>query len=353
MGAIGGLLGVNGGAAGTGFGGPSAFAQDTTGMGNLQNAYQRLQDVASGQGPNPAMAQYNANIQNLARQQAGAISSVQGISPALATRMISQQGSGAMQNAAAQGAATQAQQQLGALGQMGSIAGTQANVAAGLQQNVNNVNSGLAQTTMQGQQGLIGGLLNAGGKGMAMAAGGEVGASPMSSFTQFLNSTPSAPAPVETQPTAQLAPVSGFSQGLGGYGGKNKPQKAPEAPQNAGQGPTMANASQIDAGIPYAQPMAPGFAAGGTVPALLSPGEKYIPPGKVAQAAKSTNPLQMGKTVPGTPKVPGNSYANDTVPAKLKAGGVVIPNSIMQSSNPAQGAKDFIADIIAKRKARK
>jgi len=99
--------------------------------------------------------------------------------------------------------------------------------------------------------------------------------------------------------------------------------------------------------------MGASFARGGRVPALLSPGETYIPPGKLNQAAKSANPLAAGKKVPGKPKVAGNSYANDVVPAKLEAGGVVIPNSIMQSKYPAAGARDFIAGIIAKRKAHK
>lgn len=360
MGAIGGLLGTGGGASGSGFGGPSANPSDPTGMANLQTSYQKLQDVAAGNGPNPAMAQYNQNIQNLAKQQAGAISSVQGISPALAARMASQQGSAAMQNAAAQGATTQAEQQLGALGQAGSLAGQQASLAAGLQQNVNNVNAGLAQTTMQGQQGLMGGLFNAtamgasmlarGGDVQKMAAGGSAG--PMSQFAQFLQGSPQASA-VQVQPTANLPAASGWGN-LGGQslgGGSSKP-KAPGV--DAGQGMSTVMAGGAGDAIPEAVSVGVMAAAkGGKVPALLSPGETYIPPGKVNQAAKSANPLASGKKVPGTPKVAGNSYANDVVPAKLEAGGVVIPNSIMQSKNPAQGAKDFIADIIAKRKARK
>jgi len=361
MGAIGGLLGVSGGAAGSGFGGPSASPADFTGNANLTNSYNQLQQVAMGNGPNPAMAQYNQNIQNLAKQQAGAISSVQGISPALAARIASQQGSSAMQNAAGQGATTQAEQQLGAMGQAASVAGQQAGIASGMQQNVNNVNAGLAGTSMQGQQGLVGGLMNSVGKvGSLFAGGGEVqkmasggSAQPMSQFTQFLQGR-AAGSPVQVAPTPQTAAVSGFSQGLGGSnkGSGGAPKPSPAA-SNAGQGPTEAASASMGAGIPYAQPMAAGFAKGGKVPALLSPGETYIPPGKVNQAAKSANPIASGKRVPGKPKVPGNSYANDVVPAKLESGGVVIPNDIMQSKDPAAGARDFIAGIIAKRKARK
>ena len=374
-GAIGGLLGVGGGAGGSGFGGPTANPSDPTGNANLQNSYQQLQNVAAGNGPNPAMAQYNQNIQGLAKQQAGAIGSIQGISPALAARMASQQGSAAMQNAAAQGASVEAQQQLGAMGQAANVAGQQGMIASGMQQNVNNVNSGLAQTTMQGQQGMVGNLFNAVGLGgktamggarggvvgqdfaRPMADGGDVG--PMSSFTQFLQGRAQAPMAANVQPTMNLAPISSMGGGLGGSLKGSKASPASTAPQNAGQGPTMANAASSGAGIPYAQPMglgygaAPAMAKGGKVPAMVSPGEVYIPPGNVGKAAKSANPLASGKKIPGTPKVAGNSYANDVVPAKLEAGGVVIPNSIMQSKDPAAGAKDFIAGIIAKRKARK
>lgn len=376
------MLGVSGGASGTGFGGPTAMPTDATGMNNLQNSYSQLQQVASGQGPNPAMAQYTQNVQNLAKQQSGAISSIQGISPALASRMASQQGSGAMQNAAAAGANMQAQQQLGAMGQMGNIAAAQAQNATAMQQNVNNVNSGLAQTTMQGQQGMIGGIMNmanpqnvmggssGGGGGMgsmagmaAMAAGGgEVrrmadGGSmdgPQSSFTQFLNSQVAPQAAPSVQASPYLPGVSGIGQGLGGTGGVNSKKggsSSPSGAENQGQGPTVAASNGMGSGIPYSQPTY--MSKGGKVPALVSPGETYIPPGKVNQAASSANPLTSGKKIPGTPKVAGNSYANDVVPAELEEGGVVIPNSIMQSKNPAAGAKDFIADIIAKRKGRK
>ncbi len=363
MGAITGMLGVGGGAGGTGFGGPQQA--DQTGMRNMQYAFDQLKNVASGQGPNPAQAQYTQNVQDLAKQQSGAISSVQGISPALAARMASQQGSAAMQNAAAQGATTAAQQQLGAMGQLGNIGSQMQGASNSMQQNMNNANMGLAQTTMQGQQGFIGGLLNAGGKaaGMAMgAAGGGMvpamagggGVGPMSSFTQFLQSrAESSAAPAVEQP-AQMPAVSGFDKGLGGIkpggGGPAAPSKTPE---NIGQGPTMANMGQPVNGIPYSQPQMYGsgmMAMGGKVPAMLSPGEKYIPPGKVGQAAASANPLAAGKTVPGKPKVAGNSYSNDVVPAKLDTGGIVIPNSIMQSKNPEKGAHDFISNIIAKRK---
>ena len=87
------------------------------------------------------------------------------------------------------------------------------------------------------------------------------------------------------------------------------------------------------------------------VNAMVSPGEGWVPPGKVHQvAAGKTGAMEK---IPGKPKVKGDSLKNDTVPKKLDVGGIVIPNSIMQSKNPAKGAKDFVAKIIAKRKGKK
>lgn len=340
-GAIGGLLGLEGGVSGTGIQGPAQA--DQTGMNNLQDSYNRLLAVAQGKGPNPAQAQYQQNVQDLSKQQSGALSSVQGISPALATRMISQQGSAAMQNAAAQGATNLANQQMNAFGQAANVAGTQAGAANQMQGNINTTNAGLAQTQMGGQQQMIGGIMQ--GAGVAMAAeGGPVAALPMpsvdpqSKFAQFLSGTGDQVGGEEKQPLK-----SGSSKLMETLASKFKAGAPSMGPMAGGAGDVA----------PMATPMPVMAAArGGKVPAMVSPGETYIPPGKVKQAAKG-NPLSAGEKIPGKPNVAGNSYSNDTVPKTLESGGIVIPNSIMQSPDPVGGAKDFIANIIAKRKARK
>lgn len=87
---------------------------------------------------------------------------------------------------------------------------------------------------------------------------------------------------------------------------------------------------------------------GGEVQALVSPGEVYLPPNAAKEVASGANPMQVGEKIPGKPQVKGNNYANDTVPKKLEAGGVVIPNSIMQSKDPAGQAHKFVSQIMAK-----
>lgn len=96
------------------------------------------------------------------------------------------------------------------------------------------------------------------------------------------------------------------------------------------------------------------LARGGKVPALLSPGEQYLPPKDVKKVVKDgKNPLEVGKQVKGKPKHPGNDYRNDTVKATLKEGGIVIPNSVMQSKNPPLEAMKFVQATMAKSKHKK
>lgn len=396
MGAIGGELGLSGGQSGTGIAGPSAA--NPQGLNNLQNSYGQLESVASGTSISPAQAQYIQSVQNLAKQQAGAISSVQGISPALAARMNSQQGSAAMQNAAAQGAANQAQEQLGAMGTAAQVAANQAQNYTAMQSNINNVNGQLANTQIQGQQAMIGGIMNGASSMMgSMADGGEVGPvvsvdnptntnaitapaapakGPQSAFGKFLKGASQQPDQSQQQPTTSLGELKqGMSNFTKAVGGQFKSKgAAPDDGQSAvgdytpggsavyaspNFGASIMNMPNGDASATsqnaanYLMSAPTAMAKGGKVPAMVSPGELWLPPSKVDQVAKGKNPMEVGERIPGKPKVPGNSYANDVVPKDLDVGGVVIPNNIMQSKDPAKGASDFVAKIIAKRKAKK
>ena len=48
----------------------------------------------------------------------------------------------------------------------------------------------------------------------------------------------------------------------------------------------------------------------------------------------------------------GDSYDNDKVPAMLSEGEIVIPRSVTMGKDPVRGAADFVAKVLAKRKAR-
>lgn len=103
----------------------------------------------------------------------------------------------------------------------------------------------------------------------------------------------------------------------------------------------------------YKAPEKEYYAKGGKVPALVSPGEQYLPPKDVKKVTEGkANPLKSGEKIPGKPVVDGavNSYANDIVPKKLEAGGIVIPRSITESKNAEAKAKAFVEAHFAQRR---
>lgn len=429
MGAIGGMFGASGGASGTGFSAPQstqglidptninnlnsvnqgvvnstgsqnqllAALQAQNGLNNQTQNYNQLQGVINGTGANPAQAQLaqatGTNVSNQAALMAGQRGA--GANVGLIARQAAQQGANTQQQAAGQAATMQANQSLNALGQAGTMANTQAasqvgqtnaNTQAQLQQqqnlygaqgamnsalvsnqaSLNQGNAALAQTGMQGQQKVAGGIMGGVGSILGMADGGQVpsngggitpdasafsGAGPQSKFGQFLKgmgtqmSGSSAPVAAGSAP-ANSDPLQGGAQSLtsglikalkgGGSGGAND--------QTLAGGPDNSDLTDYS-----------GMAArGGEVDIVVSPGEKILPPGAVEKVKMGADPMKVGKTVPGKPKVDGakNSYSNDTVPTKAAAGTIIVPRSETKSKNPSKNSEKFIAGIIAKRKKR-
>lgn len=237
IGALGGPLGLNGGAAGSGFAAPtqtdiqqgvnqdqinSANEQSNNsleqqnnllnalkganGIQNQSSVYSQLADVAAGQGPNPAQAMLNQqtgkNVANQAALMAGQRGA--GANVGLMARQAANQGAATQQQAVGQGATMQANQSLGALGQMGGIANTQVsnqigqtnaaasarqaqqanllnamgaynNAKVGMQSNVNQGNTALAGQEMQQGESAVGGMMKGGGSSMFAAMGADGG----------------------------------------------------------------------------------------------------------------------------------------------------------------------------------
>lgn len=380
--------------------------QGQNGLQNQSNVYNQLQGVVNGTGPNPAQAMLaNTTGQNIAQQNAlmagqrGA-----GANTGLIARQAAQQGASTQQQAAGQAAALQAQQSLNALGQAGNVANTQAgqqiagtgavtnanqaeqqqllgainaqnqaNVAN--QSNVNQVAGGQAQAVTQGQYGLLGGALQGAALGAFMPAAVAPAAAAAAANGGPVDDLPSTIAPA-TAPATQPAtsgPRSAIAKHL--LSGMDKPQTgggiynsafnsgsaigkmgvmaankllSPSAPAPLPSAPAPAGASPAFA---PSEPKA--YAKGGKVPALVSPGEQYIPPKDIPKVAAGKDPLKAGERIPGTPKYPGNDYRNDTVPKTLESGGLVIPNEIMQSKNPHKASRDFVAAHLATSKKKR
>lgn len=401
MGAIGGLFGLGGGASGTGFAGPSgadiSIGADVTqagdaysrtqsslgeqakliealkaqnGLQNQSSVFNQLQGIASGKGPNPAQAMLSQrtgeNVANQAALMAGQRGA--GANVGLLARQAAQQGAGIQQGAVGQGAVMQANQSLNALNQMGNVANTQAanqigasnaytsasqaqhgnllnalgaqnNAKVGMQSNVNSANAGLAQTGMQGQQGMIGGIFGGIGSALGLAEGGDV--TPQSSFGQFLTTVkaPSAPAvaPMTAGPSGDGG--SKIKEGLSSLGSALRPKgtidnynanTAYSGPSAGPWAPTMAGP-------------APAMGSGGMVDVVLSPGEKVVPPGKVDKAAGGKI---EARTVPGQAKVAGDSVQNDTYKTKLPEGSIVVPRTKAKDNKEAAA---FVRAVLAKR----
>lgn len=314
------------------------------GIQNQADIYSKFGDVAAGKGPNPAQAMLaNATGANVANQaalmagQRGASSNV-----GLMARQAAQQGAATQQQAAGQGAALQAQQSLNALGAQGNIAGQQVAERGNALQQYN-------QNALQRQGQMYD----------ATAAYNNAQVGQQSAMNAQNNATSQANANANAKMVGGIA--GGISSGIGAFansggggasGGGNgiaDVNNLTDQQKNAGfahggeVGPSS-NAGRHLKGMPPVM-----MAKGGEVKAMLSPGEIYLPPQKAEAAAKGkASPTKEGKHIPGKAKVKGDSQKNDTVPATLEEGGVVIPRSVLQSKNPEKDAVKFVQAVMAK-----
>lgn len=146
---------------------------------------QALQQQMEGKGPNPAQLQYQGNVQSNIANAQGLIASQRGLNPALATKIGSNIGAKANQEAALASALLQQQQQVAASQNLGNLYGQmqQGNLAAQggynqMFQNAQAIRSGAAARNAQayGQMAgqVAGGISGAGQQ--AMQALGSSGA---------------------------------------------------------------------------------------------------------------------------------------------------------------------------------
>lgn len=292
------------------------------------------QQALTGTGPSVStQLLHNQSDANNANAIAMAASQ-RGVNPGLALRNATQQNAIANQQAGQTAAAGRIQEQANAQGMasQGLNAMTQNNLSRqnqvmNAQAGYNNNLAGMANTAQQGAnaQGLA--LQNDLSKGFAGAANGLGGAI-----------------------------AGGLTRG--GGGGTNHPGDqdwanfagAPSAnmAQGGAVGGPQSRIGQHFAGMMMAQ--------GGAVPAMVSPGERYLSPKAVEQVAEGKRaPMQAGEKIPGEAKVKGakNSYANDTVPKTLEEGGIVLPRSVTQAKDAPDKARAFVEAIMAKKGLKK
>ena len=363
------------------------------GLANQSSVYNQLQGVANGTGPNPAQAMLNqatgANVAN----QAALMASQRGTSanPGMIARQAAQQGANIQQNAVGQGATMQANQSLGALGQLGGLANQQvanqiggvqglnaaaqgqegiynqgiaaqnnANVA--MQSNQNNANAQIANTNAGTQGGIL--------KGVTSGIGGAIGLAKGGAVPHYADGTPNGVIPPPTAapaapqiggPTSKLGKaLSGFAAGPNASENEQNGQALGQAIDQGigaaakGIGSLFSSSGGAGASVPGGggpEMLMAAKAKGGEVKAYVSPGEKYLSPKEVKEVSMGKKrAIDAGETIPGKPKVGGakDSYANDTVRKTLEAGGVVLPRHVTQAKNPAKEAEKFVAAIMAR-----
>lgn len=290
----------------------------------------QLQNIATNGSQLANATLQGATNQNIANST-GIIASAKGINPAMAAREAGYNNGNIQQTSANDAAKLQASTQMGALGQIGSNQLQQEGYSLNQQLGQNNTIAGL--TTSANAAGAATAGQVAAGIGTAAAALAADGGMASNGVAG-----PQVNAP--QQDPNSFAPAANYISSL-------KSQSEPHS-----QAVKMMQGQGVSP-----QSLQSSFANGGKankkIPAMVSPGEVYLKPGQAKQVAKGkVDPIKAGEKIPGKPKVPGNSYANDVVPKKLDAGGVVIPNSVMQSSDPAHNAYRFVQAVIAQNRAK-
>lgn len=245
----------------------------------------------------------------------------------LIARQAAMQGANTQQQAAGQGAALQANQSLNAM----SAAGNLANQQAAQEQSAVGANT---QAQQQEQQNLLNSI-----------------AGVNSANVQNQASVNSANAGINQGQNQMIGNViGGIAQGTGAALAKHAEGGMINQYAEGGQAPQPSNYLHSyfnDMPLMTAQPQ---MANGGKVPALVSPGEKYLPPSKVEAVKQGASPMAQGETIPGKPKVPGakNSYTNDTVKKDLDEGGIILPRSVTKSKDADKKAEEFVLAVLAK-----
>lgn len=309
---------------------------------NQPGIFQAQQDLANqlalesqGQGPNPAQQQYKQNIDAATQAAAGTIASQKGISPALAAELISRQQSSAGQNAAGQAATLQAQQQLSAQGQLqqqqAALQGTtqtaaqqQANQQAAMQQ----VAQGQVGQQIAGQQNLTGATQNQ----QQMLLNAITGTNAQNISAQ--NSANEINSGVASGNAARQSQMVGGLLNAGGSIAAKAMAKGGEVTSEQPENSLYELPDHLQ-----------------TVHVIyhgtMRPKQKIKQP--IKKACGGYTSYQSGGKVPGEPKVDRNSYSNDTVKALLSPGEIVIPLNVMKSSDPIQGAANFVQAVLEKK----
>lgn len=312
----GGLLGAGGGGLG-GSGYNPNLGAFTPGP-QEQEYIAKLQQMAYGQGPSAANLQMRAGLGQATQQASALAASQRGINPALAARLGSMSQANMMQNANQQGAILRAQEQQDAMGMLGQQFQS---VRTG-QMVGENLRAQSKEAAANRKNQLFGGILGGAGAALPFLGGGKSG---------------------------------GGGSGGGGSGGgfDNTFSQGGQVPGYSAGGIALAAAPFIMEALkkPPTQPMSP--VVNPQAAMTIHPENQMSFIGRRLQGMACGGMVENysdGGKVPGKPVFGGDSPANDTVPAMLSPGEIVIPRSILDHANAPDMAKSFVEGILASKK---
>lgn len=328
---------------------------------------QMLMSQANGGGPSAADALMNQGQGQAAAQASGVYSGNRALNAGLAARLASQTQGQVAQQAANQGAQLKANEQINAgtrlqnlYGQIGQQSLTGEGIYQQALANQNNavnqgnaIQAGLQENNANNAQSATGGLLNGIASAIALAKGGRVPSvrhydyggfvAPMSvpTYTGGLM-VPSAPAsatPMKLIPSPgpQGKSGAGFSNAANGVVGQT----------SASMDKTGQDLMTNDVGA-----SAPGL--GVAAPTAIAGPSLGVDTSSIAANPELAAALfKMGGKVGGKAKVKGDSYSNDTVPAVLSPGEVVLPRHVTGAKNAPEAAKKFVQALMDKKSEKK
>lgn len=361
----------------------AATQQQAVGQGATMQANQQLGALSGLTAQQQAQAGTQQAIGGLGTTQAGMQQSGISQQAQQAAQQVAEQQ--AQQNALAQQANVVAGQQMGGTtaasqaalanaGQLQGALGAQNQAAVANQGNINSANASLANTAMQGQQKLYGGLLGGASSGagaalgpdVAAARGGEVHHLAYGSSDSVATPQVVAPAPIVPVATPAITPPPVAAPAASG----------PPAPKSA-FGQFLTATGDNFKGVSGDDPFAEGMNKLGTAVGKRMASDDKAPEGEVTAGvdANNTNSGKAGllnaiektaargglakdgghvaaKKPSQKPVKGGNSYDNDKVPAMLSEGEIVLPRSVTMGRDPVRGAAQFVQKVLATRKAK-
>ena len=374
---------------------------------------QALKAQAAGNGPSLAQRQLDTATQQNAARAASAVASMRGINPALAARMIAQNQAATNQEAAGQAATTRLSEQLQTQSLLGQalearraqdLAAQQANTSTlgtlgGLQQGQNSlrvqnqlgaeqINAGVASQNAETNKQIFGGIMQ--GVGAAMQGAGSGGGGGGMNVGSFMGKAHGGeierPLRLMGGGSVWQKILEQVGKGYSAMGKRLEEEKTTDAADRFSGGPRAGppqvaspeiTTPSLDTMGGYGQMVgAPPVPTATTPPTLDSmrgygtmPGAGPVPP-QPTEDMQITAPtldsmrgygaspgmarggaidFRAGGPVPGKAAVRGNSPKNDTVPAMVSPGEIVLPRTVAQAPDAPEQAAAFVRAIKAKK----